>query len=150
MKGSVLCATLGGVGFIGKAPGTLGTALAAVVLWLLPLGAWGRVALVLLLGAAAVPISTAAERELKARDPGSIVIDEALGMAIAVLGLAHEFWPWLLAFLAFRLFDIIKPWGIDRIQSWPGGLGIVADDALAGVYASLSVHALLLIFSLFS
>jgi phosphatidylglycerophosphatase A len=147
LKGSVFCATLGGAGLLGKAPGTVGTALAAVVFWFLCLGSWGMLFLALLLSVVAVPISTAAEHELGARDPGAIVIDEAVGMAIAVLGLPHDLLPWLLAFIAFRFFDIIKPLGIDHVQRWPAGLGVVADDALAGIYAAISVHAVLFILS---
>jgi phosphatidylglycerophosphatase A len=72
-------------------------------------------------------------------DASEAVVDEVMGQLITLtfipFGLA---WPWVLAgFLLFRLFDIIKPYPIDDLQSLPGGLGICADDILAGVYAGI-------------
>jgi len=98
------------------------------------------------LAVVAVPICAAAEYRSEERDPAWIVLDEAAGMAVAVVALPHAIGPWLVAFLAFRAFDIIKPLGIDSAQDLPGGLGVVADDLLAGIYANLVTHALLFIF----
>ena len=141
-------ATLGGVGRLKPAPGTWGTALAAGVLWLLlPEGGLIAAMVALLLFVVAVPICAVAEHESRERDPGWIVLDEAVGMAVAVVALPHSPAPWLVAFLAFRAFDIAKPLGIDRAQGLPGGLGVVADDALAGLYANLLTHVLLIIFN---
>ncbi len=141
-------ASLGGVGRLQPAPGTWGTALAAVVLWLLlPDGGVTAATVALVLFVAAVPICAVVEYESGERDPGWIVLDEAVGMAVAVVALPHAPAPWLIAFLAFRAFDIAKPLGIDRAQRLPGGLGVVADDALAGLYANLLTHVLLLFFN---
>jgi phosphatidylglycerophosphatase A len=77
------------------------------------------------------------ERRAGAHDPPTIVVDEVAGMLIACCGNPRT-WPWVLGlFLAFRAFDVLKPLGINRLQELPGGVGVVADDLLAGLYASL-------------
>jgi phosphatidylglycerophosphatase A len=77
------------------------------------------------------------EDRLGTKDPGAIVIDEVAGMLLACCGNPRS-WPWVLGlFLAFRFFDVVKPLGINRLQALPGGLGVVADDLLAGLYAGL-------------
>ncbi len=71
------------------------------------------------------------------KDPTAIVIDEVAGMLIACYGNPRTL-PWVLGlFLAFRVFDVVKPLGINKLQDLPGGLGVVADDLLAGIYVSL-------------
>ena len=76
-------------------------------------------------------LSTAADH-----DPGRAVWDEFVGMWIACL-LLPPIWYWLLAaFILFRLFDIVKPWPARRLENLPGGWGIMADDAAAGLYAA--------------
>ena len=70
------------------------------------------------------------------------MIDEVLGMLVSLLWLPVS-WPVVLAaFLLFRVFDIIKPWPAGRFEHLGGGLGIMADDAMAGVYANLVVQGL--------
>ena len=71
-------------------------------------------------------------------DPGFVVVDEVLGQWIALAGLAR--WGAIgvsAAFLLFRLFDIWKPFPVRQLERLPGGIGINADDALAGIYAAL-------------
>lgn len=72
-------------------------------------------------------------------DPSQAVIDEVMGQLVTFLFIPHMIsWPFILAgFLLFRLFDIWKPYPIDDLQSLPGGLGICADDIIAGVYAGI-------------
>jgi phosphatidylglycerophosphatase A len=77
------------------------------------------------------------EERLGTKDPRAIVIDEVAGMLLACCGHPRTL-PWVLGlFLLFRIFDVLKPLGVDRLQALPGGLGVVADDLLAGLYASL-------------
>ena len=77
------------------------------------------------------------EARLGTKDPTAIVIDEVAGMLIACYGHPRTL-PWVLGlFLAFRVFDVVKPLGINKLQDLPGGLGVVADDLLAGIYVSL-------------
>ena len=77
------------------------------------------------------------EARVGKKDPGSIVIDEVAGMLIACAGNPRAL-PWVLGLcFAFRVFDVLKPLGINRLQDLPGGFGVVLDDLLAGVYVSL-------------
>lgn len=76
------------------------------------------------------------------KDPGKVVIDEVAGQLIALSAIPLWIHAWsmiVLAFLLFRLFDIIKPYPCRRLESLPSGLGIMADDVVAGVYAALVV-----------
>lgn len=83
-----------------------------------------------------------AERALGTKDPGAIVIDEVAGMTLSVLLVPPTIAALAVAFLAFRVFDILKPFPADAAQRLPGGLGVMADDLIAGVYALLVVLGL--------
>jgi phosphatidylglycerophosphatase A len=95
------------------------------------------VAVLLLAGVRAAGLAERAYGE----DGGEIVVDEAVGMGIALFLAPHRPEVYLAAFLLFRLFDIVKPWPIRRLEDLPGGWGIMADDALAGLYALVLLHA---------
>lgn len=75
----------------------------------------------------------------KAKDPSQAVVDEVIGQLLVFLFIPFTFsWKMILAgFLLFRIFDIWKPYPIDSLQSLPAGIGVCADDLLAGVYAGL-------------
>ena len=82
-----------------------------------------------------------AERALQVKDPGKVVIDEVAGQLIALLPVPLVIigsWPiWVIAsFLLFRFFDIIKPYPARRLESLESGIGIMADDIVAGMYAA--------------
>ncbi|MBM4117700.1 phosphatidylglycerophosphatase A [bacterium] len=135
LAGSVL-----GTGFFPVAPATFTTAVLAA---LLLLWAPGPLALALLLAAAllaAVPVATRMER-LLGHDPKPCTIDELVGFLIALQGTALAApGAWRLvgaAFLLFRGFDILKVWPGRRLERWPAGWGIVADDVMAGLYSLL-------------
>lgn len=83
--------------------------------------------------------ATRAEKLLGRKDPGAVVIDEVAGQLITFLFVPPGKWLWIIVvgFLAFRLFDIWKPYPIRRLESLGGGLGIMADDVLAGIYAAM-------------
>ena len=130
-------ATVGGLGYAPFAPGTVTSLpVALAVWWLAPADAalLGAVAVVALIGMWAAGRE---EDRIGAKDPRVIVIDEVAGMLLACYGLPRTL-PWVLGlFLVFRVLDVWKPLGIDKLQALPGGLGVVADDLLAGVYTSL-------------
>lgn len=136
-------ATLGGLGDASFAPGTWGSLLACAVLYpwreerapyLIALAA---------LGAVAIWSATIVARRMSARDPGRVVIDEALGMGLVLLApLPGGWWGPASAFLLFRLFDILKPPPLKALERWPGGWGIVADDVGAAGYAALILYLL--------
>ncbi len=143
-KLAAILATWFGAGLLPKAPGTWGS-LAA-----LPCGlalTWLGGPWLLLGGAVAVFFLGiwAGGRYAKDRgleDPGVVVIDEVAGLWIALLPALLDPLLAALAFLAFRLFDILKPWPINLLdRELKGGLGIMADDVLAGIYATLVVWA---------
>lgn len=124
-----------GIGRAPVAPGTFG-ALLGVPLYLVlrDLPAVVYAVGVLLLFAAGAWVCGLAERRLNARDHKSIVFDEIVGLLITLWG-SPSGWVWLaIGFGLFRLFDIWKPFPIRRVERWPGGWGVMADDALAGVY----------------
>jgi phosphatidylglycerophosphatase A len=134
-----------GAGFSPVAPGTVGSLVALLPWWFLlrPLPDW-QYALVLAVGfAIGVLASHWTIRRIGIEDPSLVVWDEYVGMWIALFA-APAGWPWVLTgFVAFRFFDILKPWPV----SWAdrqvhGGFGAMLDDALAGLCAFAAVQAL--------
>lgn len=75
-------------------------------------------------------------------DPKAVVIDEWVGMLIALAGVPARFLPYLWAFLLFRFFDVIKPFPARQLERLPRGYGVVMDDVCAGLYALASYHLL--------
>jgi phosphatidylglycerophosphatase A len=86
---------------------------------------------------------TVAERVFGTTDPGAGVIDEVAGMLVTLVGLPFDWWTIGIGFFLFRLFDVIKPFPAGRFERLPGGLGMVADDVMAGVYANMALRVLL-------
>ena len=88
--------------------------------------------------------ATRSEKLLGKKDPGAVVVDEVGGQLIAFLFVAPGagWWTILVAFLAFRLFDIWKPYPIRRLEGLEKGLGVMADDLLAGLYAAALMSVL--------
>jgi len=82
-----------------------------------------------------------AERSLGSKDPGAIVIDEVAGMAVSVLAVPLTPAVLAVAFVLFRVFDIVKPYPANELQRLRGGVGVMIDDLVAGVYALLLVLA---------
>jgi phosphatidylglycerophosphatase A len=140
-----------GVGLWPGAPGTYASVLVAALAWAwlalggAPLaGTWYGLASLCLAALAVASSDRAVRLGLLGPDPdpGAIVIDEAVGMLVAMYGCASPGWPLLAALVAFRVFDIAKPWPVGWSQRLPGGWGIVADDVLAGFYALAVVRLL--------
>ncbi|MBN2489422.1 MAG: phosphatidylglycerophosphatase A [Planctomycetes bacterium] len=140
-----LTATFFGLGHAPVASGTVGSAGAlALVLalgWALPAdrhGLYLPVVLVLaaLLFAVGVPAGSWAERRYGRKDPSQCVVDEVVGYLIAVAWISPPGWAAaLVAFLVFRGADIVKPYPARRLEALPGGLGILLDDVVAGLYS---------------
>ena len=117
------------------APGTVASAATAAVLWLLALSTPARVAALIVVTVAGTWAAHEAERALGARDPGAIVVDEVAGMTLAVLTLPLTAGALAVAFVLFRIFDILKPFPAGAAQRLPGGFGVMVDDLVAGAYA---------------
>jgi phosphatidylglycerophosphatase A len=75
------------------------------------------------------------------KDPSRIVADEMVGMWISLLWIGAGWIPMISAFILFRFFDIVKPLGIHKTEQLPGGIGVMADDILAGIYANLLLQS---------
>ncbi|MBI2903297.1 MAG: phosphatidylglycerophosphatase A [Candidatus Methylomirabilis oxyfera] len=137
----LLVATGFHLGRVPYAPGTVGS-LAAFLLFL-PFRhlQWTvHLSIVAILFAVGTYAAGTAERALGARDPSAVIIDEIVGCWAALLAIPPHHAPLLSALALFRLFDIWKPFPIDRVQSVPGGWGIMLDDLVAGFYANLCVR----------
>jgi phosphatidylglycerophosphatase A len=135
-----------GAGLSPKAPGTVGS-IVALLPWLLLRGLPPLYYALAVLETFAIGV-WAADRVIRAiriDDPGVIVIDEWIGMWIALF-MAPSGWPWaVLGFVLFRVFDIWKPWPVrwaDRALH--GGFGAMLDDALAGMYGLIALQAIAL------
>jgi len=129
-------------GYVPKAPGTAGSLGALLVAWLLyghlVIAPIGYAVLAVLLLRPAVWAADVIARELKKSDPQIVVVDEVVGQWLTLAGASVLNWKsWALGFVLFRLFDIWKPWPVRQCERLSGGLGIVADDAMAGVYGAL-------------
>lgn len=142
-------ARLGPAGLSPFAPGTCGSLLAILLapFLFMPLPFWGRVMLLIVVFWTGTLAATRAEKILNKEDPSEVVIDELLGQWLACLPFASlSLAGYALAFILFRLFDITKPKPVKMAESLPTGLGIMADDAVAGVIAALllwGLHVLL-------
>jgi phosphatidylglycerophosphatase A len=141
-KLAALLSTWFGCGYSPIAPGTAGSLAAlpiAIALHAYAGFAWWHFLLLAAIGFwPAVWAAGVTARATGIEDPGFVVVDEVIGQWIALVG-AHPF-NWkscLAAFALFRLFDIWKPPPVRQLEALPGGLGIVADDAMAGGYAAL-------------
>ena len=134
-------ATALGAGYLPIAPGTFGSAV-GLLLWLaLPHLLWVQVFAIVVVTVAGIWSANVAERHFGRRDPGQVVVDEVAGMMITLVLIPQAAGWWLVvAFLLFRAADIVKPFPVNRLEALPGGLGIMADDLLAGVYANLALR----------
>ena len=135
-------ATWFGCGRSPWAPGTAGSAAAVAIAIALHRYAgfapWHFLLLAAALAGPAVWAAGVAEKVSGVQDPGFVVVDEVIGQWIALAGARTLNWETYLAgFLLFRLFDIWKPPPVRLLESLPGGIGINADDAMAGLYAAL-------------
>ncbi len=129
-----------GSGLSPWAPGTMGT-LVGVVLYLLlfsSLPAFWYLAFTALLFWLGALASNHGEEIWGEEDSPSIVIDEVVGFLIAMIGISPSFWSVVLGFLLFRFWDIWKPF--EWIEELPGGWGVMADDALAGIITCAMLH----------
>ncbi|NIT35902.1 MAG: phosphatidylglycerophosphatase A [candidate division Zixibacteria bacterium] len=138
-------ASVGYLGYSPVAPGTVGTlAAAAVYWWLVPANYWVLVVAAAAIGAG-VWAGGAAEKVWGGDDPRRACIDEFAAYFVAVAFLPKAFSYAVLAFILSRALDIAKPFPAGRLQRVRGGVGIMADDLVAAVYANLTLQALRLL-----
>lgn len=129
-----------GVGYIPFAPGTVG-AVVGLLLWLvLPVTPAVQAGVIVVLFVVGSWSSSIAERHFGTTDPSEVVIDEVMGMLITLFLVPIGWIGALGAFLVFRVTDVIKPYPANRLERLTGGIGVMADDAMAAVYANLAVR----------
>lgn len=146
---SVLWASAFGVGFLRPAPGTWGSAAAVLVWWfaIADLVWWVQVLICAIYGLTAWWSSAAVVRRYAIADAPQIVADEVIGMWLALLVCPQEWWAYLGAFVLFRLFDVAKPGPVGWLdRNVHGGLGVILDDVVAGVFAGVALTAVLWLF----
>ena len=136
---AVLIATAGGAGFLPKAPGTAGSAVGvAVYLGITTAGAGAYLPHAIILVLFAGTLAAQRVETFWGHDSQRIVIDEVIGQMIAysMAGAARLSWQFIFAgFVLFRFFDILKPFPVRHLERLPGGVGVIADDVGAGLYA---------------
>ena len=153
---SKLIATVFGVGYLNPGSGTWGSLISLPFFWmtfhnLSLIGTLIIVGIIFIIGWKAIEVYS---KKTQTHDASEIVIDEVLGQFIALLPIAvgayvtntpiEHFWPsWMIAFILFRIFDILKPGIIGRVDKSDSTLSVMLDDILAGVFAALSVCLLI-------
>ena len=139
-------ASLAFSGYAPIAPGTAGSALTAVAYFFLcsSLGVVEWLAILTAVFFVAVYVAGEMEREW-GKDPGRVVIDEAVGYLVTVAFIPHSLSVAAAGFVLFRIFDIVKPPPVRRMEGLPGGWGVVVDDVVAGVYGNLVLQVGLVI-----
>ena len=137
-------ATALGAGYAPLAPGTFGSAAGLVLWWLIPASASLQFLTIVVVFALGSWSGSVAERHFRTTDPSHVVLDEVLGMLITLFMNPVGWIGALLGFLLFRVADIIKPYPANKLEALHGGVGIMADDAMAAVYANLALRLLLM------
>lgn len=146
-------------GYSPVAPGTAGT-LVAMALYILEnlifsdqdpalLNMFNLIFVILIIYPS-IKLGDAAEKFYKSKDPQQVVLDEVLGYWIAILFIPFSLTFAVLAFVLFRVFDIIKPFPASSLESLTGGLGIMIDDIIAGLYTLACMHAAVYLFNYFN
>lgn len=137
-------ATAFGAGYAPAAPGTFGSAIGLLLWWILPRAPLVQLAAIIVVFALGAWSGSVAERHSGKSDPGHVVIDEVLGQLVTMFMNPVGWGGALVGFVLFRVMDIVKPWPADRFEALHGGIGIMADDAMAGVYANVALRLVLL------
>jgi phosphatidylglycerophosphatase A len=138
-------ASAGGVGYVPFAPGTFGSAVGLALWAVLPSTLSSQLLAVVLVFAGGTWASGVTERHVRSTDPGIVVIDEVLGMLVTLLSNPVGWTGAALGFFLFRAFDVVKPYPANQFERLHGGVGIMADDAMAGVYANMALRLALLL-----
>ena len=145
-----LFATALGSGYSPFAPGTAGAIVGCLFLWLFekynlasttstPLIYIGLIVITIILGI----IATNQLEKDWGKDPSKVVIDEVIGIWITMMFVQFTWINLLIGFILFRFFDIAKPLGIRKMEKFPGGVGVMADDMLAGIYANIVLQVII-------
>ena len=130
-------ATVFGVGYLPMAPGTWATVVGVAIAYCLGNNLPAYTILLLVLLALGIMTSGMVEKLVSQKDPGFVVIDEVVGVMIALWGLPLIWSVMICGFFLFRAFDMFKIYPINKLEAQPGGWGIMLDDCMAGVYTNI-------------
>jgi phosphatidylglycerophosphatase A len=136
-------ATVFGVGYAPVAPGTFGSAAGLLLWWLLPSTITAQAVAIVALFVLGSWSGNVAEHYYGRTDPGQVVIDEVMGVLITLFMNPVGWRGAIGAFFLFRIFDVIKPYPANRLEQLHGGVGVMADDGMAAIYANLVLRAVL-------
>ncbi len=144
LKFHQIVATTFGLGYIPLAPGTWGAIFALLISYYLITGnVWILTVSILIGFLMGSWSSTVIEKSSGKTDPSFIVIDEVVGMWISLIAVPLNWSYYFAAFLLFRLFDIWKPFPINRLQAVKDGWGVMLDDVLAGLYSLVLIQIII-------
>jgi phosphatidylglycerophosphatase A len=133
-------------GFFPFAPATFASLVWLAVYLFVPGGAWLTNPIVVLCTIPVAIYFAHQGEKYYGRDPSCVVIDEFVGMQVTLLAIEPSLLMGAIGFVLFRIFDVLKPFPAGRAERLPGGLGVVTDDVVAGVYGRLVLLAIALIF----
>ena len=140
-RAALVIATALGAGYAPLAPGTFGSAVGLLFWFVLPDVHWVQVLAIVAMSVVGAWSGSVAEEHFQRRDPGQVVVDEVAGMMVTLAFNPLPSLAWAAAaFVLFRAADIVKPFPVDRLERLPGGIGIMADDLAAGVYANVALR----------
>ncbi len=130
-------ATVGFVGYLPVAPGTWGSLAALIFIAVFKFSAPVYVLVTVFVIAVGTVSAHEVEKPLGRKDPGLIVIDEFAGYLVSMMFLPQSAGYFFSAFILFRIFDILKPPPLKKLQELQGGMGVMLDDIAAGIYTNL-------------
>jgi phosphatidylglycerophosphatase A len=143
---ALVFATGFGSGYSPIAPGTAGSAVGLLFVWGMSLFAWPfQIVATIVVAVVSMVAADVTARAVGLKDPGIVVADEIAGMMVTMIAIPFTWKTALLGFLLFRVMDVVKPPPARRFESFKGGIGIVADDLMAGVYAHLALRGVLMV-----
>ena len=132
------------IGYLPLIPGTFGSIAGLGIFYLLNGSSWaGYFLFVFCLMLLGLLTSGKAEKLLNKKDPGCIVIDEVMGMLIALSFMPADIKLIILGFFIFRILDTLKPFPAGRLQNMPGAIGVMGDDLIAGIYTNIVLQIIL-------
>ena len=135
-----------GSGYSPFAPGTAGSAVGLFFVWGMSfLGLTGQVVATLVITGLSMLAADIVAKSVGLKDPGLIVADEIAGMMVTMIAVPITLKSALIGFVLFRVMDVVKPPPARQFERLKGGVGIVADDLMAGIYANLALRGVLML-----
>ena len=131
------------IGYIKFAPGTVASIFTMLLWFFIPSNLFVQLSIILILLFLSLYLCYIHSIQSDIEDPSYIVIDEVIGMSISLFMLPKQLSVYLLAFIIFRVFDILKPSIIYNVQNLKYGIGILADDILAGLFTAIILNSIL-------